>query len=330
MALSKERLLGLYRDMVLIRKFEDCIKEYAANGTIPGFVHLSTGQEACQAGVVRALRTSDYKYPDHRGHGAILLCGTDPKLVMAEIFGKATGVNGGRGGSMHVHDWSCHNHGFNGIQGSTTVTACGTAFASKYKKTGDVSVIFMGDGTLGEGACHESLNMAATHKLPVIYALINNGYAISTPCALAHPQEELKDWAAGYNTPGYRIDGNDIEAVVEATEAAVERARNGEGPTVLEFMTYRWQGHFAGDPAAYRPQEEMDYWVKRDPIVLCANVLKDREGVSAAELEAIDADVDAQIAEMLKFSLESPLPELSCATTHVYEDFAVENLEVAK
>ena len=135
MALSKERLLGLYRDMVLIRKFEDCIKEYAANGTIPGFVHLSTGQEACQAGVVRALRTSDFKYPDHRGHGAILLCGTDPKLVMAEIFGKATGVNGGRGGSMHVHDWTCHNHGFNGIQGSTTVTACGTAFASKYLKT---------------------------------------------------------------------------------------------------------------------------------------------------------------------------------------------------
>lgn len=321
MALSKERLLGLYRDMVLIRKFEDCIQEYAANGTIPGFVHLSTGQEACQAGVVRALRTSDYKYPDHRGHGAILLCGTDPKLVMAEIFGKATGVNGGRGGSMHIHDWSCHNHGFNGIQGSTVVTALGTAFASRYKNNDDVSVIFMGDGTLGEGTCHESMNLAATWKLPVIYALINNGYAISTPCSVAHPQKELRQWADGYGVPSWRVDGNDIEAVVEATEHAVELARKGEGPSLLEFVTYRWQGHFAGDPAAYRPQEEMDYWKKRDPIVLCANVLKDREGVSEEELKAIDADVDAQIAEMLKFSIESPVPDVASATTHVYEGF---------
>lgn len=321
MALSKERLLGLYRDMVLIRKFEDCIQEYAANGTVPGFVHLSTGQEACQAGVVRALRTTDYKYPDHRGHGAILLCGTDPKLVMAEIFGKATGVNGGRGGSMHIHDWSCHNHGFNGIQGSTVVTALGTAFASKYKNNDDVSVVFMGDGTLGEGTCHESMNMAATWKLPVIYALINNGYAISTPCAVAHPQEELRQWADGYGVPSWRVDGNDIEAVVEATEKAVEMARKGEGPSLLEFVTYRWQGHFAGDPAAYRPKEEMEYWKKRDPIVLCANVLKDREGVSEDELKAIEADVDAQVADMLKFTLESPLPDVSNATTHVYEGF---------
>jgi len=321
MALSKERLLGLYRDMVLIRKFEDCIQEYAANGTVPGFVHLSTGQEACQAGVVRALRTTDYKYPDHRGHGAILLCGTDPKLVMAEIFGKATGVNGGRGGSMHIHDWSCHNHGFNGIQGSTVVTALGTAFASRYKNNDDVSVVFMGDGTLGEGTCHESMNLAATWKLPVVYALINNGYAISTPCSVAHPQEELRQWADGYGVPSWRIDGNDIEAVVEATEKAVEMARKGEGPSLLEFVTYRWQGHFAGDPAAYRPKEEMEYWKKRDPIVLCANVLKDREGVSEDELKAIEADVDAQVADMLKFTLESPLPDVSNATSHVYEGF---------
>lgn len=321
MALSKERLLGLYRDMVLIRKFEDCIQEYAANGTVPGFVHLSTGQEACQAGVVRALRTTDYKYPDHRGHGAILLCGTDPKLVMAEIFGKATGVNGGRGGSMHIHDWSCHNHGFNGIQGSTVVTALGTAFASRYKNNDDVSVVFMGDGTLGEGTCHESMNLAATWKLPVVYALINNGYAISTPCSVAHPQKELRQWADGYGVPSWRIDGNDIEAVVEATEKAVEMARKGEGPSLLEFVTYRWQGHFAGDPAAYRPKEEMEYWKKRDPIVLCANVLKDREGVSEDELKAIEADVDAQVADMLKFTLESPLPDVSSATSHVYEGF---------
>lgn len=324
MALERERLKGLYRDMFLIRVFEDVIKEYAANGTIPGFVHLSTGQEACQAGVVRALRTTDFKYPDHRGHGAILLCGTDPKYVMAEIFGKATGVNGGRGGSMHVHDWSCHNHGFNGIQGSTVVTALGTAFAAKYRHTDDVSAVFMGDGTLGEGTCHESMNMAATWKLPIVYCLINNGYAISTPCRIAHPQEELRQWADGYGVPSWRVDGNDIEAVVETTEKAVALARSGGGPSLIEFVTYRWQGHFAGDPASYRPEEEVAYWKSRDPVKLTRNVLKDREGVAEEELLAIEADVNAQIQEMLRFSVESPVPEVCDALTHVYEGFPVE------
>lgn len=324
MALDRERLKGLYRDMYLIRIFEDVIKEYAANGTIPGFVHLSTGQEACQAGVVRALRTTDYKYPDHRGHGAILLCGTDPKYVMAEIFGKATGINGGRGGSMHVHDWSCRNHGFNGIQGSTVVTALGTAFASKYRRTDDVSAVFMGDGTLGEGTCHESMNMAATWKLPIVYCLINNGYAISTPCREAHPQEELRQWADGYGVPSWRVDGNDVEAVVEATEKAVTIARSGGGPSLLEFVTYRWQGHFAGDPASYRPEEELAYWKKRDPVLLARSILRERESVPEDELYAIETDVNAQIEEMLRFSIESPVPQISEALTHVYEGFPVE------
>jgi len=324
MALDRERLKGLYRDMYLIRIFEDVIKEYAANGTIPGFVHLSTGQEACQAGVVRALRTTDYKYPDHRGHGAILLCGTDPKYVMAEIFGKATGINGGRGGSMHVHDWSCRNHGFNGIQGSTVVTALGTAFASKYRHTDDVSAVFMGDGTLGEGTCHESMNMAATWKLPIVYCLINNGYAISTPCREAHPQEELRQWADGYGVPSWRVDGNDVEAVVEATEKAVTIARSGGGPSLLEFVTYRWQGHFAGDPASYRPEEELAYWKKRDPVLLARSILRERESVPEDELYAIETDVNAQIEEMLRFSIESPVPQISEALTHVYEGFPVE------
>ena len=146
MALSKERLLKVYRDMVMIRRFEEVIEEYAANGTIPGFVHLSIGQEACQAGVVDALKKTDYKFPDHRGHGAIALCGTDPKLVMAEIFAKETGINHGRGGSMHVNDLECRNMGFNGIQGSTMVTCLGTAFASVYNGTDDVTAVFLGTG----------------------------------------------------------------------------------------------------------------------------------------------------------------------------------------
>lgn len=321
MSLSKERLLKTYRDMVMIRKFEEVIEEYAANGTIPGFVHLSIGQEACQAGVVDALKKTDYKFPDHRGHGAIALCGTDPKLVMAEIFAKASGINHGRGGSMHVNDLECRNMGFNGIQGSTMVTCLGTAFASVYHKTDDVTAVFMGDGTLGEGTCHESMNMAATWKLPIIYCLVNNGYAISTRCDEAHPQKELKQWGEGYAVPSFRIDGNDIEAVIEATEAAAERARKGEGPTLLEFMTYRWQGHFAGDPAAYRPDEEVSHWINdRDPLKLAKQALMKKHKVSAAEIEKIDEEEDANVKSMLQFSLDSDFPGIETATTYTYAD----------
>ena len=324
MKLPKKRLLKLYRDMFMIRQFENVIEQYAANGTIPGFVHLSTGQEACQAGVVDCLKKTDYKFPDHRGHGAIALCGTDPKLVMAEIFGKTTGINHGRGGSMHINDLEYRNMGFNGIQGSTLVTGLGTAFASVYNNTDDVTAIFFGDGTLGEGTCHESMNMAATWKLPVLYCLINNGYAISTPCSVAHPQKELRQWADGYGVPSWRVDGNDVEAVVEATEKAAALARAGEGPSLIEFVTYRWQGHFAGDPAAYRPAEEMEYWKKRDPVLLCRKVLLEREGVSEDTLSELEANAKAQIQEMLRFSLESPEPDKAEALTHVYEGFTVE------
>jgi pyruvate dehydrogenase E1 component alpha subunit len=324
MALKKERLLKLYRDMVMIRKFEEVIQEYAANGTIPGFVHLSIGQEACQAGVVGSLKKTDYKFPDHRGHGAIALCGTDPKLVMAEIFAKATGINGGRGGSMHVSDLEYRNMGFNGIQGSTMVTCLGTAFASVYNKTDDVTAVFLGDGTLGEGTCHESINLAATWKLPIIYCLVNNQYAISTRVEDAHPQKELKTWGEGYEVPSYKLDGNDIEAVVEIVEKAAERARRGEGPTLLEFMTYRWQGHFAGDPASYRPDEEVAYWKDKDPLKLTRKVLINREKYTEEFLTNLEKEVDSEVQGMLKFSLESPSPSIDDAVTHVYVDREVE------
>ncbi len=300
------------------------IEIYAANGTVPGFVHLSIGQEACQAGIVDCLEKTDYKFPDHRGHGAIALCGTDPKTVMSEIFGKETGINHGRGGSMHVNDLDCGNMGFNGIQGSTSVTALGTAFASVYNNTDAVTAVFMGDGTLGEGACHESINMAATWKLPIVYCLINNFYAISTRYEEAHPQEELKTWGEGYEVPSYRVDGNDVEAVVAITEEAVERARKGEGPTFIEFMTYRWQGHFAGDPAAYRPDEEVEYWKSNDPILRLKNTLLEREGVSEAEIKKIEDEEEENVQQMLQFSLDSPVPSLDTATTYVYADREVE------
>ncbi len=320
MALSKKRLLELYYDMVAIRRFEEEVEKYSKNGTIPGFIHLSIGQEAAQAGVVGALRRTDYKFPDHRGHGAIALSGTEKKLVMAEIFGRATGINGGRGGSMHINDLECRNMGFNGIQGSTVVTALGTAFAAVYRKTDDVTALFIGDGTLGEGTCHESMNLAATWKLPVIYCLINNQYAISTHYKESHPQEQLATWADGYGVPQEAVDGNDIEAVVEATERAATRARQGKGPSLIEFMTYRWQGHFAGDPAAYRPDEEVEYWRNRCPLKMARDRLLADHKVKAADLKKLEEKADEEIAGAVKFSLESPKPDPKDALRYVWAD----------
>jgi pyruvate dehydrogenase E1 component alpha subunit len=326
MALSKDQLLKLYEDMVLIRRFEEEVEKYSKNGTIPGFIHLGIGQEATQAGIVAALKETDYKFPDHRGHGVILLSShlEDRKRVMSEIFAKQTGLNGGRGGSMHVSDLKVRNMGFNGIEGSTVVTCLGTAFASVYNQTDDVTAVFMGDGTLGEGTCHESLNMSATWKLPVIYCLVNNQYAISTKFTETHPQSQLAEWAQGYCTPSEIVDGNDIELVQEAMERAVARARQGDGPTVIEFMTYRWQGHFSGDPAAYRPAGELESWKEKDPIKRAKEKLTTEHGVSEAELAGLQARIDAEIDSYVKYSLESPSPDPSYATAHVYADYEVE------
>jgi acetoin:2,6-dichlorophenolindophenol oxidoreductase subunit alpha len=321
MALSKKRLLGLYFDMFAIRRFEEEVEKYSKNGTIPGFIHLSIGQEAAQAGVVNALKETDYKFPDHRGHGAICLCGTERKLVMAEIFGRKTGINGGRGGSMHIHDLEYRNMGFNGIQGSTTVTALGTAFSSTYNKTDDVTALFMGDGTLGEGACHESMNMAATWKLPIIYCLLNNQYAISTHYTESHPQKQLATWADGYEVPNEVVDGNDIEAVVEATERAVKRARKGEGPTLIEFMTYRWQGHFSGDPAAYRPDGELEEWMEKCPIKRCKETLLKKHKCSEKDLIELEQKAEEEIMDAVKFALDSPWPDPKNALEHVYTSY---------
>jgi pyruvate dehydrogenase E1 component alpha subunit len=326
MALTKERLLTLYEDMVLIRRFEEEVEKYAKNGTIPGFIHLGVGQEATQAGIIGSLRKTDYKFPDHRSHGAIVLSSDpkDRKRIMAEIFAKKTGINGGRGGSMHVNDLSVRNMGFNAIEGSIVVTGLGTAFASVYNHTDDVTVLFMGDGTLGEGTCHESINMAATWKLPIIYCVVNNQYAISTPFTESHPQKQLATWADGYGVPNETVDGNDVEAVIPAVERAVARARAGDGPTLIELMTYRWQGHFSGDPAAYRPAGELERWKEKDPLKLTKSRLLSKHGVSEADLQQIDARVETEIAGYVRFALESPSPDLEDAVKHVYADIEVE------
>lgn len=322
--LSLDTLKKMYFDMVQVRRFEERVDEYAKKGLIPGFVHLGIGQEAVQVGVAHAIRKTDYKFPDHRCHGAIFLFGTDKKAVMAEIFGRATGVNGGRGGSMHISDLSVRNMGNNGIQGSNVVAALGPAFYAQLKKHNDITVVFMGDGTLGEGACHESINLAATWKLPVLYLLVNNHYAIATHYTEAYPIEQLATWANGYNVPNEVVDGNDVVAVYEAVSRNAEHIRNGKGPALLELMTYRWQGHFAGDPAAYRPVEEVEEWVNnRCPIKKLHTQLAEK-GVKDEEFAQIEADAFAEVDEAVKFALDSPLPKAEDAMLHVYSGRKVE------
>lgn len=317
-------LKKMYYDMVLIRRFEESVNEYSQKGVIPGFVHLGIGQEASQVGMIYAMKESDYKYPDHRCHGATLLLGTDRKSIMAEIFGRSTGINGGRGGSMHIADIDVRNLGNNGIQGSNIVAALGTAFYAHYKEHDDITLVVMGDGTLGEGACHESMNLAASWKLPLLYILVNNQYAISTHYTSSFPHTELSNWTKGYNVPGETVDGNDVEAVYEAVKRSAEYVRQGNGPALVELMTYRWQGHFAGDPAAYRPDEEVDDWVNnRCPIKRLRNKLMEH-GVSNEELDRKDTDASAEVQEMVEFALNSPFPKAEDAMLHVYSGRKVE------
>lgn len=318
MELTVEELKELYYQMFLIRFFEEKVEEHSFKGDIPGFIHLSIGQEACQAGVMKALKTTDYKFPDHRSHGICLLAGSDRKRVMAEIFARRDGLCGGKGGSMHIADISVRNMGNNAIEGSITVTALGTAFASWYRGEEDVTAVFIGDGTCGRGELHESMNLAATWKLPLIYVLVNNEYAISTRVEVAHSYpEHLSDRAKGYCIPSKVVDGNRVEEVYEAMREAVLRGREGKGPSMVELLTYRWQGHFAGDPASYRPQDEVKIWKEeRCPIKRLGETLL--EEVEEEELLALKRRAQEEVLEMVDFSLKSPKPDQSEALEHVY------------
>ncbi len=308
LGLGREDLLKLYRDMWYIRSFEDHLEYHFKRGEVPGFFHSGVGQEAVQVAVRHAITKRDYFFPDHRCHGIIALSSEEPERVMAEIFGKATGLGRGKGGSLHIAEFRVGNMGNNPIEGSTTVTVLGTAFASKYRGTDQVSVVFIGDGTMGRGEVHESLNLASTWKLPVIYACVNNLYAISTRVDRAHPTEHMWEMALGYKIPTQAVDGNDVLASLRLMREAVLHARSGAGPYYVEFKTYRWQGHFSGDPASYRPQEEVEYWKARDPIRRMGDWLLSEGLATQEELDAIKAKVDQEIEGLIKFAQESPLP----------------------
>jgi pyruvate dehydrogenase E1 component alpha subunit len=322
-AYSKEQLLTWYETMYKIRRFEEEVFEFYKQGLMPGLAHLYMGEEAVAVGVCTALSENDFIGSTHRGHGHLIARGADIKRMMAEILGKVDGYCRGKGGSMHIMAMGKGILGANGIVGGEIPIATGAAYMSKYKKTRQVAVSFFGDGASNEGTFHESINMAAAWKLPVIYVLENNLYGISVDIRDVTNTQNLADRAVGYGIPGVVVDGMDVTAVYEAAKAAVERARSGEGPTLLECKTYRWQGHHVGDPATYRKRKsetEKEEWMARCPInCLKAQALETKKA-KESDFDAIEAAVNKEIEEAIHFAKESPYPDVS----EVFKDIFVE------
>jgi TPP-dependent pyruvate/acetoin dehydrogenase alpha subunit len=311
-ALPKEQLLSMYRMMVTIRRFEETLRDLFFQGQVPGFVHVSIGEEAVPTGVCAALSDKDYITTTHRGHGHMLAKGGKPKQMMAELFGKKTGYCKGKGGSMHIVSYDLGILGANGIVGGGIPIATGAGLASSFRGNDVVAVSFFGDGASNEGTFHESLNLAGLWKLPVIYVCQNNCYAEFTPTSESTSVQDIAVRAQGYNMPGVIVDGNDVLAVYEVIKTAVARAKRGEGPTLVEAKTYRWEGHVVGEEAfvgEYRSAEEVEAAKQRCPIVLFSQELLATGFVNEAELNRIAGEVQREIDEAVAFAQSSPPPE---------------------
>ena len=321
---TKEFAVKLYETMCTIRKFEECVKHDFLAGEIPGFTHSYIGEEAIATGVCAALRDDDVIESTHRGHGHCVAKGAEVNRMMAEIFGKETGLCKGRGGSMHIADFSIGMLGANGVVGGGYNLATGAALAFKnVLKTDQVAVVFFGDGASNRGTFHEAMNAASAWKLPVIFVNEMNCWASTTPYRTTCNVENISDRAAGYHIPGVVVDGQDPFAVYEAAKAAVERARAGEGPTMIECKTYRIEGHFVGDPELYRSKEEtMKIFHDTDPLKKFREKMAEsmNDLVTSAECDEIDAKVDAKIKAAKEFAMDSKQPDASEYMKFVYAD----------
>jgi pyruvate dehydrogenase E1 component alpha subunit len=317
--IPREKLIEMYKRMELIRHFEYTVNELYARGKIFGALHLYAGEEAVAVGVCANLRPDDYAVSTHRGHGHCIAKGADVKRLMAELFGRSTGVCKGKGGSMHLADVSVGMLGASGIVGGGIPLAAGAGLSAKYRGTDQVAVGFFGDGASNQGVFHESLNLASIWDLPVIYVCENNQYAESTPVSAAMRVKNVADRAAAYAMPGKVVDGMDVIAVHEAAKQAVERARQGEGPTLIECKTYRFEGHEMGDAHdLYRSKEEVEQWKKRCPIRRLRQTLISSGGLTEREAEKMEQEVKKQIEDAIKFADESPYPDPEEALRDVF------------
>lgn len=306
--------------LALIRVFEERVLTLVSDGSIRGTTHPYVGQEAVAVGACLALRRDDWVVSTHRGHGHLLAKGGDPNRLMAELFGKATGYGGGKGGTQHMADFAVGYLGSNGITGGGIPVGTGAALSAQMRASGQVVVVFFGDGAANQGTFHESLNLAALWRLPAVYVCENNLYAMSTPVREACAVEHIADRAAAYAMPGVQTDGMDVVAVDGAVRAAVERARAGRGPTLIECKTYRFLGHSKSDQRVYRHRDEEAAWRARDPIARLRNSAREQGLLSAAELDAIAREALAAVEGAVAFAQQSPFPTAAALTEGVFSE----------
>lgn len=316
--LKPEQLFAALRQMHLIRAFEEKAETLYALGKIHGTMHLSIGQEAAAVGACLALRPDDYILSTHRGHGHCIAKGAEPQLMMAEFFGKEVGYCRGRGGSMHIADVAGGNLGANGIVAGGLPLSTGVGLSIKMQQLDRVCLTFFGDGAANEGAFHESLNLAAIWELPVVYICENNQYAMSMPVTAAFPISQIAQRADAYNMPGVTVDGNDLLAVYGAVKTAVVRARSGDGPSLIEAVTYRWRGHSKSDRQRYRTRDEVKEWQARDPIIRLENLLVAAALFTAEQLANLGTAARQTIDESVTFAEAQADPDPATILEGVY------------
>lgn len=315
---TKDELIGYYRDMLTIRRFEEKAGQLYGMGLIGGFCHLYIGQEAVVVGMTAAMQKGDSSVTTYRDHGHILATGCDPKEVMAELCGKATGVSKGKGGSMHMFDVENRFYGGHGIVGASVPIGAGLAFAHQYRGEPNVNLCYFGDGAANQGQVYETFNMAALWKLPICFIIENNEYGMGTSVKRASSTTELYKRGASFAIPGEQVNGMDVLAVKKAGEDALSYCREGNGPMILEMKTYRYRGHSMSDPAKYRSKEEVnEYKEHRDPIETVKHWLIEEHGMAEDELKAVDKEIRAHMKEVEEFAKSSPEPEESELWTEV-------------
>ena len=315
---SKEQYMEWFESMLFMRRFEEKSGQLYGQQKIRGFCHLYIGQEACVAGAVSALKKGDKYITAYRDHAHPIALGSDPKAIMAELYGKETGISKGKGGSMHMFDKENGFFGGHGIVGAQVPLGTGIAFADKYLGNDNLCMTYMGDGAVRQGAFHEALNLAMTMKLPVIFVIENNGYAMGTSVKRTSNVTELYQLGESYDIPSAPVDAMSVEAVHHAVAEAAERARKGDGPTLLEFRTYRYKGHSMSDPAKYRTKEELESYKKKDPIEQVRDIILKNNYATEEELKALDNKLKADVQECVDFAENSNFPDPSEAYTDVY------------
>lgn len=318
LSLKKEQFSEMYRKMLEIRLFEEKVFDLYGQNLVPGTIHLYAGEEAVAVGVCSNLNVDDYITSTHRGHGHCIAKGADLRRTMAEILGKKTGYCKGKGGSMHIADFAVGMLGATAVVGAGLPIAVGAGLSAKLRKTSQVVACFFGEGASNQGTFHESINMASVWALPVVFVCENNLYAMGTRQSRIMSIQNVADRAAAYGIPGVIVDGNDVLMVYEAARTAVERARAGKGPTLIECKTYRHKGHSRVDSGKYRPKEEVEEWLGKDPIKRFRQAMLGNGTLTQTELEHVETEVADEVADAVKFALDSPYPEGKEALENVY------------